>query len=88
MMKEAFPSIVDVNFTANMEALLDGVEEGTVKWKTIVSNFYPDLDEAVKKAEKDLAEVTIADEESDEVDRKSTRLNSSHSRKSRMPSSA
>ncbi len=45
----SIPSIVDVNFTANMEALLDGVEEGTVKWKTIVSNFYPDLDEAVKK---------------------------------------
>ena len=41
--------------------------EGTVKWKTIVENFYPDLDAAVKKAEKDLAEVTIADEESDEV---------------------
>ncbi len=67
MMKTAFPSIVDVNFTANMEALLDGVEEGTVKWKTIVSNFYPDLDEAVKQAEKDLEEVTIADEVSDEV---------------------
>jgi len=41
------------NFTANMETLLDGVEEGTVKWKTIVENFYPDLDAAVKKAEKD-----------------------------------
>lgn len=67
MMKEAFPSIVDVNFTANMEALLDGVEEGSVKWKTIVSNFYPDLQAAVEKAEKDLAEVTIADEVSDEV---------------------
>ena len=67
MMKEAFPTIVDVNFTANMEALLDGVEEGSVKWKTIVENFYPDLDEAVKNAEKDLAEVTIADEVSDEV---------------------
>lgn len=67
MMKEAFPTIVDVNFTANMEALLDGVEEGSVKWKTIVSNFYPDLDEAVKQAEKDLPEVTIADEESEEV---------------------
>ena len=66
MMKEAFPSIVDVNFTANMEALLDGVEEGSVKWKTIVSNFYPDLDEAVKNAEKELAQVTIADEVSDE----------------------
>ena len=67
MMVEAFPTIVDVNFTANMEALLDGVEEGTVKWKTIIENFYPDLDEAVKQAEKDLAQVKIADEESDEV---------------------
>ncbi len=67
MMKDAFPSIVDVNFTANMEALLDGVEEGEVNWKTVISNFYPDLDEAVKKAEKDLQEVEIADEVSDEV---------------------
>lgn len=67
MMKEAFPSIVDVNFTAYMEALLDKVEEGTVNWKTVVSNFYPDLDEAVKQAEKDLGEVKIADEVSDEV---------------------
>jgi DNA topoisomerase-1 len=67
MMKNAFPTIVDVNFTANMEALLDSVEEGDVKWKTIVANFYPDLDEAVKKAEEDLAEVKIADEVSDQV---------------------
>ena len=67
MMKDAFPSIVDVNFTANMEALLDGVEEGDVKWKTIISNFYPDLDEAVQNAEKELAEVQIADEISEEV---------------------
>ena len=67
MMKEAFPSIVDVNFTANMEALLDGVEEGSVKWKTIIANFYPDLEEAVKKAESDLNEVEIADEVSDEI---------------------
>lgn len=67
MMVKAFPTIVDVNFTANMEALLDGVEEGNVKWKTIISNFYPDLDEAVKNAEKELAEVKIADEVSEEV---------------------
>lgn len=67
MMKDAFPSIVDVNFTANLEALLDGVEEGKVKWKTVVSNFYPDLDEAVLSAEKELKAVEIADEESDEI---------------------
>ncbi len=67
IMKEAFPSIVDVNFTATMEALLDGVAEGDVKWKTVISNFYPDLEEAVEKAEKELEEVEIADEVSDEI---------------------
>ena len=67
MMKEAFPSIVDVNFTATMEMLLDGVAEGNVSWKTVVSNFYPDLEEAVEAAQKDIAEVKIADEVSDEV---------------------
>jgi len=67
IMNEAFPSIVDVNFTANMEALLDSVAVGNVKWKTTVANFYPDLDEAVKTAEKELEQITIADEVSDEV---------------------
>ena len=66
MMKEAFPTIVDVNFTANMETLLDGVEDGQVKWKTIIANFYPDLDEAVVKAEKELAEVKVKEEVSGE----------------------
>ena len=67
IMKQSFPSIVDVNFTANMEGLLDMVAEGTVEWKTITSNFYPDLDEAVKVAEKDLEKVRIADEVTDVV---------------------
>ncbi|MDO4344733.1 MAG: type I DNA topoisomerase [Eubacteriales bacterium] len=67
MMKRAFPSIVDVNFTANMESLLDKVEEGSVSWKTVVSNFYPDLDEAVQAAKKDLETVKIADEVTDVI---------------------
>lgn len=67
MMKGAFPSIVDTNFTANLEMLLDNVEEGSVDWKTIIENFYPDLDEAVNKAEEELSKVTIRDEESDEI---------------------
>ena len=50
-----------------MESLLDSVEEGTVNWKTVVSNFYPDLDDAVKKAEKDLEKVQIADEVTDVI---------------------
>ena len=67
IMKQAFPSIVDVNFTAYLEALLDKVEEGTVKWKTIIRNFYPDLDELVKKAEKELEHVKIEDEVTDVI---------------------
>ena len=65
IMKKSFPSIVDLSFTANMESLLDMVEEGSVKWKTVVENFYPDLDEAVKIAEKDLENVKIEDEKTD-----------------------
>ena len=67
MLVEGFPTIVDVNFTANMESLLDGVEDGKVRWKTIVENFYPDMEEAVHAAEKELAEIKIEDEVSDEV---------------------
>ena len=67
MMKKAFPTIVDVSFTANMESLLDSVGEGTINWKTVVENFYPDLDQAVKQAEASLEKVTIADEVTDVI---------------------
>ena len=65
LMKESFPSIVDVNFTAMMEGLLDQVEEGNVNWKSILRNFYPDLNEAVVNAEKELEKIEIRDEVSD-----------------------
>ncbi|MBQ8956372.1 MAG: type I DNA topoisomerase [Lachnospiraceae bacterium] len=67
IMKEAFPAIVDDKFTANLESLLDGVEAGDVKWKTVIENFYPDLHEAVEKAEKEIEKVKIADEETDVI---------------------
>lgn len=67
IMEQAFPVIVDVNFTANLESLLDTIGEGAINWKVVVRNFYPDLDEAVKKAEADLEKVDIQDEVSDEI---------------------
>jgi len=67
IMKQCFPSIVNTSFTANMELLLDKVGDGSVKWKTVVENFYPDLDEAVKTAQKTLESIKIADEISDVV---------------------
>ena len=67
IMKQAFPSIVDVRFTAMMEGLLDCVEAGTVQWKTVVRNFYPDLKKDVDAAEKELEKVDIQDEVTEEV---------------------
>ena len=67
MTVEAFPEIVDQHFTANMESLLDGVEEGTVQWKTIIRNFYPDLEKEVLAAEKELEHVEVRDEVSDVI---------------------
>lgn len=67
IMKKSFASIVDVNFTAYMEGLLDRVEDGSVKWKTVVRNFYPDLNEAVEQAQKELEQVKIEDEVTDVI---------------------
>lgn len=67
IMKTAFPVIVDSSFTANLESLLDSVEEGNVQWKTVVRNFYPDLEEAVNNADSALEKIKIEDEVTDVV---------------------
>lgn len=66
IMVTAFPAIVDMNFTANLETLFDKIEEGVIDWKVVVKNFYPDLAEAVKNAGEVLENIEIAEEESDE----------------------
>lgn len=67
IMKHSFSSIVDENFTANMEGLLDMVAEGKIPWKEVIRNFYPDLNEAVEIAEKELESVKIEDEVTDVI---------------------
>ena len=67
MMVNYFGSIVDKEFTANLEQLLDSVGDGKVNWKTVVSNFYPDLESAVDQASKELENVKIADEVTDVI---------------------
>ena len=67
LMKTAFPVIVDTEFTANMEKELDDVAEGRREWKSVVSEFYPSLDEAVKNARQNLTRIKVADEVSDVV---------------------
>ncbi len=67
VMIKAFPSIVDLNFTATMETLLDGVAEGNVQWKTIIREFYPDLEKAISDAKEALADIRIEDEKTDVI---------------------
>lgn len=65
IMTGSFESIVNVDFTATMENLLDSIGNGEIKWKTVIRNFYPDLEEAVKAANKELEKVNIRYEETD-----------------------
>lgn len=67
IMVKAFPQIVNEDFTANLEMLLDGVADGKVEWKTVVRNFYPDFHAEVEKANEELAQVKIEDEVTDVI---------------------
>ena len=51
LMKERFPDIVDMSFTANMESQLDEVEEGSRDWKEVLDAFYTNFNQELTDAE-------------------------------------
>lgn len=59
---EYFSSIVDVEFTAEMEKKLDEVEEGNENWINIVDEFYKPLNASIKIAEDKISKITIEEE--------------------------
>lgn len=67
IMKNNFSDIVDVEFTADMEQELDNVEEGSLKWKKVLNDFYPSFRDSLEKAQKNIEKIQIKDEESDVV---------------------
>ena len=67
MMLRSFPSIVDSKFTANMEYMLDSVADGKLGWKTVIENFYPDIEAAVEAARQTLDKVKVADQVTDVI---------------------
>src|SRR5262249_28074893 len=46
-----FSEIVDVNFTAGMETLLDNVADGKAKWQTVIRNFWGPFSKKLTVAE-------------------------------------
>ncbi len=74
IMCENFEKIVDIGFTANMEEDLDKVEEGTIKWRSLIESFYTPFEKTLKEAEDKISHIEIKDEESDVVCDKCGRL--------------
>ena len=59
LIKECFPKIVNVKFTAQMEENLDMVEHGDQQWVDLLDVFYEDFDKTLKKAKEDMEGVKI-----------------------------
>ncbi len=67
LMKERFPKIVNVKFTAQMEDELDMVEHGDVAWVDLLDEFYGDFEKTLKEAKSDMEGVKLQLKE-DETD--------------------
>ncbi len=67
LMKERFPNIVNVKFTAQMEEELDSVESGDVRWDELLAEFYSDFEQTLKDAKSDMEGVKLKLKE-DETD--------------------
>ncbi|WP_227766645.1 type I DNA topoisomerase [Zhaonella formicivorans] len=67
LLKEYFPDIIDVEFTANMESNLDEVEEGAMDWQVVVDTFYRPFAKELEQAEKEIGSIEIADQVSEEI---------------------
>ncbi|AGB19069.1 type I DNA topoisomerase [Thermoanaerobacterium thermosaccharolyticum] len=65
VMKEFFPDIVDVKFTAEMEEQLDKIEEGIEKWCDVIDGFYNNFNDSLKVAEEQMKDIEIKDEVTD-----------------------
>ncbi len=69
LMKERFPNIVNVKFTAQMEENLDMVENGSEQWVDLLDSFYGDFEKTLKdaKAEMEGVKLKLKEDETDIV---------------------
>ncbi|WP_343337724.1 DNA topoisomerase 1 [Terrisporobacter petrolearius] len=61
-----FQKFIDVDFTVQMESKLDEIEEGDIRWKSVVGEFYEPLKEAIEEANEKIEKINM-DEETDEI---------------------
>ena len=67
LLRQFFPDILNLDFTAELENRLDLIAEGTLEWKQVVADFYDKFKLDVETAQKEMESVSLEDEVSDEV---------------------
>jgi DNA topoisomerase-1 len=67
VLNKVYPNVVDVTFTADMEAKLDRIAEGELEWVKVIEEFYVPFKETVDEAEEQVERVKIPDEVTDEL---------------------
>ncbi len=65
LMKDNFKNIVDLTFTADMEALLDKIEEGEAESEKVLEGFYEPFIKTVEEASQNIEKIDIPDEVSE-----------------------
>ena len=63
LLKDKFPRIVNVKFTAQMEDMLDRVDSGEVNYVEVLDDFYSDFEKSLDKAKTEMKDVKIQLEE-------------------------
>lgn len=67
LLKEHFPQVIDIEFTARMEQHLDRIEDGDVEWVDVIHKFYGPFNEALERAQEEMKAVEIEEEVTDEL---------------------
>jgi DNA topoisomerase-1 len=67
LLKKYFQEIIDVEFTANLENMLDSIAEGKSDWKKVLLLFFEPFQQELKIADKEIGQIEIADEVTEEV---------------------
>jgi DNA topoisomerase-1 len=67
LLKKHFKDIIDIEFTAGMEASLDKIEEGDLDWVKVLEEFYEPFMKTLETAEKEIGHVQVSDEVTDEI---------------------
>ena len=63
MIKDCFPDILNIDFTADLEDQLDEIEEGKRQWVKVVDEFYKPFEKELNSASAKIEKVRIKDEQ-------------------------